>query len=107
MKAFEIFSWQPPGWPEPHPVVIVSHPGRVENKNEVNVLACSSKAATRPARPHEVTLDQADGLDWPTLCKCDLLYAVEKKDLARRRGRVSDARRSQIIATMIRANGWC
>jgi len=106
LKAFDIYSWQPPGWPEPHPVVIVSHPDRVANKAEVSVLACSSKAATRSPRPNEVVLDEADGLDWPTLCKCDLIYAVPKAELQQRRGRVSDARRRQIIATLIRSNDW-
>ena len=106
MKAFDIFSWQPPGWPEPHPVVIVSHPERVANKPEVSILLCSSKAATRPALPHEVILDEADGLDWPTLCKCDLIRAVAKADLQTRRGHVTDARRRQIVATINRANDW-
>ena len=79
---------------------------RVANKPEVSILLCSSKAAARPALPHEVILDQADGLDWPTLCKCDLLHAVAKAELKQRRGHVTDARRRQIIATMIRANDW-
>lgn len=67
MKPFEVYNWQPPGWPEPHPCVIVSHPSRVANKAEVNVVACFSQRAARPAQAHEVILDQADGLDWPTL----------------------------------------
>jgi hypothetical protein len=29
MKAWEIYSYQHPDWPEPHPAVIVSHPDRV------------------------------------------------------------------------------
>ena len=106
MKAFDIYSWQPPGWPEPHPVVIVSHADRVANKPEVNLLVCSSKAATRAARPNEVILDEADGLDWVTLCKCDFIYGVPKAELKQQRGHVTDARRRQIIATMIRANDW-
>jgi hypothetical protein len=28
MKAWEIWSYQPAGWPEPHPAVIVSGPAR-------------------------------------------------------------------------------
>jgi hypothetical protein len=36
MKPFDIFSWQPSGWPEPHPCVIVSHPDRVAGKPDVN-----------------------------------------------------------------------
>ena len=73
--------------------MIVSHPSRVANKAEVNVVACSSKRATRKAQAHEIILDQADGLDWPTLCKCDQLYSVSKSELKHRRGEVSSARR--------------
>jgi hypothetical protein len=71
MKAWEIWSYQPSGWPEPHPAVIVSSPSRVANKPDLNILMCSSKQATREAMPNEVILDESDGLNWPTLCKCD------------------------------------
>jgi hypothetical protein len=53
-----------------------------------------------------VILDANDGLDWPTLCKCDLLYTIQKANLANRRGAVSAERRRQIIATINRVNGW-
>jgi hypothetical protein len=106
MKAWEIMSWQPPGWPEAHPAVVVSHPARVANKPEVNVLMCSSKPATRPARADEVILDQSDGLSWPTLCRCDLFFLVNKSDLNNPRGPVTPERRRQIIARMNSANGW-
>lgn len=106
MKAWDIFSWQPAGWPEPHPAVIISHPGRVANKPELNVLKCSSKPATRVAEPHEVILDSSDGLDWPTLCRCDLFFMVRKAELKGQRGSVAAERRKQIIATINRANGW-
>ena len=106
MKAWEIWSFQPPGWPEAHPAVIVSHPGRVANKPEVSVLMCASQPAQRATEPHEVLLDRADGLDWPTLCKCDLIYAVKKAALARFRGTVTPERRQKIILTINRANGW-
>jgi len=104
LKAWDIFSYHPAGWPEPHPCVIVSHPERVANKPAVNVLMCSSQSAKRAARPNEVILDTADGLDWPTLCKCDLLLDVAKADVKQHRGRVTDPRRRQIIATINRAN---
>jgi mRNA-degrading endonuclease toxin of MazEF toxin-antitoxin module len=106
MKTFDVFSWQPPGWVEPHPCVIVSHPSRIANKAEVNVVACSSKRATRKAQAHEVILDQADGLDWPTLCKCDLLYSVSKSELKHRRGEISPARRKVLVRTIIGSLGW-
>ena len=106
MKPFDIFGWQPPGWPEPHPCVIVSHPSRVANKGEVNVVACSSRRATRPATANEIILDAADGLDWPTLCKCDLLYSVPKPELKHRRGQVSSERKKLLVRTMLGALGW-
>ncbi len=106
MKAWDIFSFTPPGFPEAHPAVIVSHPDRVERKPDVNILICSSQRAGRPPNAGEVILDVSDGLDWPTLCRCDLLYAVKKADLHGFRGTVSAERRRQIIATINRSNGW-
>jgi hypothetical protein len=86
MRAWEIWSYQPPEWPEPHPAVIVSHPDRVASKPEVMVAMCASKQSVRPPESNEVTLDTSDGLDWPTLCKCDLLHTVKKALLKNRRG---------------------
>jgi hypothetical protein len=106
LKAWDIYSFQPEGWPTRHPAVIVSHPDRVANKAEVNVLMCSSHEATRSAKANEVILDQSDGLNWPTLCRCDFLHQVEKADLKNHRGHVTDIRRRQIINTINRANGW-
>ena len=106
MNAWEIWSYQPTGWPEAHPAVIVSHPARVANKPDVTVVMCASKPAARPAEPHEVVLDEADGLSWPTLCKCDLLYAVKKSALSHYRGVVTNERKQEIIKTINRSNGW-
>ena len=106
MKAWEIYSYQHPDWPAPHPAVIVSHPERVALKPEVTILLCSSKQTTRSAKPHEVILDSSDGLDWPTVCKCDLLYTLPKSALIGLRGTVTAERRRQIVATINRAMGW-
>ena len=106
MKPFDVFNWQPPGWPEPHPCGIVSHSSRVANQAEVNVVVCSTQRATRLAQAHEVILDQADGLDWPTLCKCDQLYSAPKAELKIRRGPVSPNHRKVLIRTMIGSLGW-
>jgi hypothetical protein len=106
MKPFDIFHWQPRGWPEPHPCVIISHPSRAANKDPVEVLMCSSKRATRAAETHEVILDDADGMDWPTLCKCDLIYTVPKGELRQFKGAVSMARRRAVVQTIIAAHGW-
>jgi hypothetical protein len=67
---------------------------------------CTSKQATRPALAYEVILDTADGLNWPTICKCDLLHKVDKAQLSNRCGTVTSERRRQIIATIVRSNDW-
>ena len=49
---------------------------------------------------------KSDGLDWPTLCRCDLFFLVKRAELTDQRGAVSPAERKRIIATIIRSNGW-
>ena len=106
MKPFEIFSWQPDGWPEARPCVIVSNPTRAAQKPDVEVLMCASKKVTRTAEPHEVILDTADGLDWPTVCKCDLIHTVPREEIRGRRGSVSTERRQLLVRKIIAAHGW-
>lgn len=81
----------------PHPAVIVSHPDRVSRAPLVNVLIGSSQKATRQPRENEVLLNGADGVDWETLVKCDLMYLVEKERLYRCRGSVVDVRRRTFV----------
>jgi hypothetical protein len=104
MKQWDIFSWE---FPEgKHPAVVVSHPARIAAKPTVNVLLCSSQRARRTADVNEVILDEADGLDWATLCKCDLIYDVPKSDLTGLRGSVSPIRRRQIVGRIVSSFGW-
>ncbi len=104
MNAWDIFTCDL-GWGA-HPVVIVSHPARAARKEFVEVLDCTSQRANRAPLDHEVLLDEADGLDWPTLCKCDCLYAVPRDELTNRRGSVIADRRRQIVRVMILTHGW-
>jgi mRNA-degrading endonuclease toxin of MazEF toxin-antitoxin module len=85
----------------PHPAVVVSHPDRVARAPLVNVLIGSSQRANRPARENEVVLNGADGLDWETLVKCDLMYLVEKERLYRWRGSVGAARWSSALMRVL------
>jgi mRNA-degrading endonuclease toxin of MazEF toxin-antitoxin module len=80
-----------------HPAVIVSLPDRVARAPLVNVLIGSSQKASRSARENEVLLTGADGLDWETLVKCDLMYLVEKERLYRKRGMVTAVRRRALV----------
>ncbi len=106
MNPFDVFYWQPPGWTEPHPCVIVSHSARAQRKDLVEVVLCSTRSPGLAAEANELVLDQADGLDWPTLCKCDFIYAVPREDLQTHKGNVSDARRWPLIQKIISAHGW-
>ena len=83
--------------------MIISSNARVRLKDRVNVLICSSQRANRPPMATEVVLDTADGLDWPTLCKCDLSYLVPKARLYQRRGAVSHTRRRAIFNTVLQS----
>ena len=104
MKPWDIYTWNFPGAGE-HPAVVLGTEERVKNKPMLNVLLCSSQRATRAAKATEVILDAADGLDWPTLCKCDFVYSVPAEQLSRERGEVGMARRREIAIRVIRGLG--
>jgi mRNA-degrading endonuclease toxin of MazEF toxin-antitoxin module len=90
----------------PHPAVIVSHPDRTERAPLLNVLICSTQRTARPARDNEVLLNGADGMDWESLVKCDLMYLVEREQLYRRRGLVTTPRRKAIVQRINGAFGF-
>lgn len=104
MKPWDIVTWNFPDAGE-HPAVILGTNERVRLKPTLNVLLCSSQRANRAPKLTEVILDQADGLDWPTLCKCDLVYAVPVSELFASRGTVSYERRREIADRVIRGLG--
>ena len=104
MNAWEIYTYDP-GFGD-HPAIIISHPKRVANKPQVEVLLCSSQRAGRSADQNEVMLDTADGLSWETLCKCDLVWSVDKSELHTYRGKVTEARQRKIVSTIIHCHGW-
>src|SRR6266581_8239244 len=89
-----------------HPVVIVSHSARAANKDIVELLDCSTQRASRPPFPNEVILDIADGMNWPTFCKCDLIYSVHRTEVGNRRGMVGIERQRAIVSTIIQSHGW-
>lgn len=104
MKTFDIYTFDFPG-AGVHPVVILGEETRVANKPKINVLLCSTQRATRQAEAHEIILDESDGLDWPTICKCDLLYTAEKKHVQKKRGTVTGERRRILAEKLIRSLG--
>jgi hypothetical protein len=105
MNPWDIFAWDFPDIGT-HPAVIFGTDERLKHKPKVNVLLCSSQHATRRPELHEVILDESDGLDLATLCKCDLVYAVSRQQLLNKRGTVAIERRHQIAERVIRALGF-
>lgn len=86
-----------------HPVVLVSNDSRVASPDlqRVNVLFCTTlrradRSRAENLKKNEVLLDEADGLDWLTICKCDALHFVQKSRLHHRRGVVTAPRRVAI-----------
>lgn len=100
MKPWEI--WTAPIF-GPHPVLLVSSQRRVDLKKFVVVLKGQTQRAGQPYHVDELQtmLDQADGLDWETRFDCDLLYTLEKKDLAIKRGEVASYERRRDISRKI------
>ncbi|MEO5804329.1 MAG: type II toxin-antitoxin system PemK/MazF family toxin [Verrucomicrobiota bacterium] len=105
MKAFDIYTWNFPGAGE-HPAVILGTDERIAHKPKINVLLCTSQRVSRPAKADEVLLNGADGLDWETLCKCDLIFSAPKEQLTRKRGTITIERRRQIAERIIRVLGF-
>ena len=101
MNAWDIFDYD---WPwGKHPAVIVSNRVRVQLKQQVVVLSCRTLSPGRQREPkeNEAILNSEDGLDWATLCRCDLLWTVEKAALKNQRGTVSLERRRDIAYKII------
>lgn len=105
MNQWEIRTYAFPGTGE-HPAVIISHPLRAERKETVEVLLCTTLRTGHKTGPHEVILNGGDGLDWSTLCRCDLIYSIPRSELTSLRGTVSIARRRDIIRKIIASHGW-
>ncbi len=82
----------------PHPAVIISNDERCENPglDVVNALICTTARLNRPPKKNEAILDEADGLDWKTAVRCDVIYLLPKAEFAAQRGRVSMPRRALI-----------
>ena len=51
-------------------------------------------------------LDAADGLNWETLCRCDLIFFVPKSELQQRRGSVTVERRRYIVSRVLSSMTW-
>jgi len=87
---------------KPHPAVIISNDERCLNNDleYVNALICTSAKLNREAKKNEVLLNAADGLDWKTAVRCDVVYLLPKAEFQERRGKVTAQRRVAIARKM-------
>ncbi len=101
MRAWDIYTGNLFG---PHPCVLVSCQARIDRKPQVVVLKCTSMTPGQERLPkeNEAVLDQEDGLNWKTLCRCDLLFTVDKSSLTNKRGAVTFERRRDIARKILR-----
>jgi len=104
MAPWEIWTYDFPVEGAP-PCVIFTNAARLANPafDRVNVMLCRTLRGPmrRETKPVEVILDQADGLDWATLCRVDALHFIPKSGLRERRGIVCKARRRLICQRML------
>jgi len=85
-----------------HPVVILSSDDVMADgrQRRFNALAGTKKQPAEQARSHHVILDEADGLTFPTLVDCSLIYMARKSSVLRSGGSVTVHRRQQIQRTV-------
>ena len=102
MKQWDIFMF-PFRKERRHPAVIISNDETCQNHDieEVNALLCTSAKVNRSAKSTEEVLDEADGLDWKTMVRCDRIYLLPKAQFDDRKGNVIAARRHLIARKMV------
>ncbi len=88
---------------ERHPAVIISNDETCLNNDieEVNALLCTSARVNRPPKLTEETLDEADGLDWKTMVRCDRIHLLPKARFDDRKGSVTEERRHFIARKIV------
>jgi len=86
-----------------HPAVIISNDETRQNVDveELNVLLCTSAKLNRPAKSTEEILDEADGLDWKTMVRCDRIHLLPKARFEDRKGNVTAERRHLIARKIV------
>lgn len=88
-----------------HPAVIISNDETCGNSDveEVNALICTSARVHREPKITEELLDEADGLDWKTMVRCDKIYLLPKSQFDDKKGNVTDERRYLVARKVVEA----
>lgn len=88
--------------PVGHPAVVLSSDDVMAEARQqrFNVVIGTKKQPAENARQHHVILDESDGLAFPTLLDCSLVYVARKSSVMRSGGSVTVHRRQQIQRTL-------
>lgn len=81
-----------PSAANPHYLVLLSPDALVGNADfrNLNGLVCSTiRPPDRPVRSHEVFLDDVDGFENKTACRCHLVIEFAREDILKTHRRVS------------------
>lgn len=102
MRQWDVFMF-PFSKEKRHPAVILSNDETCQNADlgEVNALLCTSAKVNRQPKLTEEVLDEADGLDWKTMVRCDRIYLLPKDRFDDRKGSVTEGRRHLIARKII------
>ena len=86
-----------------HPAVVISNDETCQNVDieEVNALLCTSAKVDRPPKLTEEVLDEADGLDWKTMVRCDRIHLLPKEKFEERKGFVTEDRRHLVARKLV------
>jgi hypothetical protein len=96
LQQWQIWKSRPPGFARDHWFVILSGQERLDNPQrlQVNGLACYKLQGD--AKKLDVRLNGADGFDGPTVCQCDFIFVLDKRDLQSCLGSVTWERQQAI-----------
>jgi hypothetical protein len=102
MRQWDVFTF-PFGKKRRHPADILSNDETCANGDleEVNALLCTSAKVNRPPKPTEEIVDEADGLDWKTMVRCDKIYLLPKAQFDGRKGNITEERRHLIARKLV------
>jgi len=103
MTQWDVYEWTFPHGS--HLAVVLSPTAVCAHGERINLLGCSSHRASRLPRENEILLGEADGLDWQTLCRLDLIWTAARSELKRHRGSLSFERRRHLGRQLIRLYG--
>ena len=86
-----------------HPAVIISNDEQCQNTDidVINALFCTSARVNRDPKLTEEVLDEADGLNWKTLVRCDRIHLLDKSAFQESKGTVSVERRHLIARKIV------